>query len=61
LWCGGIRRPESWEPLPEEAWIKNVDERGNTYYYHILTGESRCVSPPRGELVDRKFIPRSPP
>lgn len=30
---------------PSEMWVRTTDERGNAYYYHLLTRETRWDSP----------------
>ena len=38
-------KPSNWQPLSEEIRVKNVDDRGSTYFYHILTGDLRWPPP----------------
>ena len=30
---------------PSEQWVRNVDDRGNVYYYNVKTGKSRWLPP----------------
>jgi len=34
-------QPEGWSPAEDEIWVRNVDDRGNVYYFNQLTGQSK--------------------
>lgn len=38
-------RPEGWTPSVGDVWIKNLDERGNVFYFNQLTQESAWFPP----------------